>query len=117
MLIAKEELIIIDGYADKSVLDMISKVKVNVLLITKQSNKLKEIDIEKYQKQYNNLKIIHNDKFHDRFIIIDKDQMYHLGTSLNHAGNKVFAINKLEEPELIAKLLNKKNIISDNANV
>lgn len=112
MLIAKKELIIIDGYADKSVLDMISKVEVNVTLITKQDNKLKEIDIEKYQNQYNNLKIIRNNKFHDRFIIIDKSQIYHLGTSLNHAGNKVFAMSILEEPELITKLLNKINSIN-----
>lgn len=109
---AKEELIIIDGYADKSLLDIIRNINIPVTLITKNKTLLKDIDIKKYQKQYNNLKIIHNDKFHDRFIIIDKNQIYHLGTSLNHAGNKVFAINKIEEPELIIKLLSKISSIN-----
>ena len=74
--LAKEELIIIDSYADKTLLDMISKFKVKVILITKDSERLSELDIEKYNCQYNNLKVIRNNTFHDRYFIIDKKEIY-----------------------------------------
>jgi len=109
---AKEELIIIDNYADKSVLDMISSLENNVILITKAKGVLKKVDVEKYNKQYHNLKLIYNDSFHDRYIIIDKKIIYHCGTSLNFAGNKTFGINILTEKEVSEVLLNKiKKII------
>ena len=97
LLLAKKELIIIDSYADKYVLDMISKIKVQVTLILSTNSRLTELDIDKYNKEYSNLTIIYNDTFHDRFIILDKKKMYHLGTSLNNAGTKTFAINKVED--------------------
>ncbi len=58
---------------------------------------MKEIDINKYQKQYKNLKVIYSNDFHDRYIILDQNEIYHCGTSLNHAGSKTFSINKLED--------------------
>lgn len=63
--------------------------------------------MKKYKEQYNNLTIIYSNDFHDRFIITDKDTTYHLGISLNHAGSKVFAINKLEEKEIKEALMSK----------
>ena len=104
---AKKELIIIDNYADKSMLDMIRNIKVNATIICKEKSLLKEIDIEKYNKQYSNLKVIYNNTFHDRYIIIDNKVIYHCGTSLNHIGSKTFSINKLEDKEVIEALLNK----------
>ena len=95
--LANQELIIIDSYADKTVLDMIKDLSVKVLLITKESNKLSDLDIEKYNKQYSNLKVIRNNDFHDRYFIIDKNEVYHCGTSINYAGTKVFSINILED--------------------
>ena len=74
---AKEEIIIIDNYADKSILDMITNLNVKVIIVTKKFNLLKDIDIKKYNRQYHNLKVIYNDKFHDRFIIIDRKNLYH----------------------------------------
>ena len=110
--VAKDELIIIDGYSDKSVLDMISKLKVNVILITKTKSLLSKLDIEKYNKQYNNLNIFYDDTFHDRYFIIDKKIIYHCGTSINHIGSKTFSINKLEDNIVIESLINKiSNII------
>ena len=103
---AKEELILIDNYADNRVLNMISKLKVNIILITKDSKRLNELDIEKYNSQYNNLKVIRNNIFHDRYIIIDKKEVYHLGTSINNAGNGIFSINKLEDEFIIKCLIN-----------
>ena len=104
--LAKEDLIIIDSYADNKVLDMISKLKVNIMLITKDSKRLNELDIEKYNSQYSNLKLIRNNTFHDRYIIIDKKEVYHLGTSVNNAGNGIFSINKLEDEFIIKYLIN-----------
>ena len=95
--LANQELIIIDSYADKTVLDMIKDLSVKVLLITKESNKLSDLDIGKYNKQYSNLKVIRNNDFHDRYFIIDKNEVYHCGTSINYAGTKVFSINILED--------------------
>ena len=69
---AKKELIVIDRYADKIFLDMIKGINIKIILITKENNLMKKIDIEKYKKQYNNLKIIYNDTFNDRYFIIDK---------------------------------------------
>ena len=97
---AKQSLVIIDSYADKSTLDMISKVSVPTTLIVKPNGLLKEIDIQKYHSQYHNLNIIYDSSFHDRFFLIDYSILYHCGTSLNHAGSKTFAINLLEESSI-----------------
>ncbi len=104
---AKEEIIIIDGYADKSVLDMIRNTKVKVILIIKNCGNLKEQDILKYQEQYNNLHLIYDTSFHDRYIILDKKIFYHCGASLNHAGSKTFSINTLEDEMVKNSLLEK----------
>ena len=74
---AEKEIIIIDNYADKSILDMITNLNVRVTIVTRKFNLLKDIDIKKYNRQYNNLKVICSDKFHDRFIIIDRTDLYH----------------------------------------
>lgn len=63
--------------------------------------------IIKYQKQYNNLIIINNDKFHDRFIIIDKKELYHIGSSIKDIGKKCFSINKIEDIDILNNLLDK----------
>ena len=103
----KEEVIIIDRYADKSILDMIRDVDAKVTLIVKRNGLLKEIDIEKYNKQYHNLKIKYDDTYHDRYIIIDRKKVYHLGSSLNQAGNRTFSINILEEEEVKEAIFHK----------
>lgn len=68
--LAKDNIIIIDSYADNTLLDIISKIDKKVTLIC--TNKLlRNIDLDKYYKQYNNLKIIYNNSFHDRYFILD----------------------------------------------
>ena len=104
---AKKEIIIIDNYADKSILDMITNLNVKVIIVTKKFNLLKDIDIKKYNKQYHNLKVIYSDKFHDRFIIIDRTDLYHSGASYKDLGNKCFAINKIEDNEYLKNILKK----------
>ncbi len=104
---AKNQLIIIDGYADINVLEIISKLQVKVILITKTKSKITKEEIKKYNLQYNNLTIIKDDSFHDRYFLLDNKTLYHCGASLNYAGSKTFNINKLEEKEIINTLKEK----------
>ena len=108
---AKKEIIIIDNYADKSILDMITNLNVKVIIVTKKFNLLKDIDIKKYNRQYHNLKVIYSNKFHDRFIILDKKVLYHSGASYKDLGNKCFAINKMEDKEYLEIII--RNIGED----
>lgn len=102
---AKEEIIIIDNYTDKKILDLICKTNKKVIVISKNIN---EELIKKYQSQYDNLTIKYKDNIHDRFIIIDRNKLYHLGCSLKDLGNKCFGINLIQDKEYIDLLLNKK---------
>lgn len=102
--LAKDNIIIIDSYANNTLLDIISKIDKKVTLIC--TNKLlKNIDLDKYYKQYNNLKIIYNNSFHDRYIILDNSILYHCGASINYLGHKIFGINKIEDDIMKKKLI------------
>ena len=112
---SNKELLIIDGYADKTVLDIISKLNVKVIIICKRNGLLKRIDIEKYNEQYNNLKVVLNDTFHDRYFIIDRKILYHCGTSLNRIGCRTFSINMINDNKIITSLINEVDkIIKEN---
>lgn len=102
---AKNETIIIDNFLDKAMLDIISKCNNNVILIT--ADKLVNIDLLKYNKQYKNLQVIINKSFHDRFIILDRNILYHLGSSLNSIGKKCFAITKIDDFDILNQLIRK----------
>ena len=112
---AKKEIIIIDNYADKSILNMITNLNVKVTIVTRKFNLLKDIDIKKYNKQYHNLKVIYSDKFHDRFIILDKKVLYHSGASYKDLGNKCFAITKIKDKEYLETII--KNIGEDKCTI
>ena len=101
---AKVSIIIIDNYIDKNILDILSKTNRKVTLVT---NKYNNIDYEKYKEQYNNVTLVVNNSFHDRFIILDKSILYHFGASFKDLGKKCFAITKIESKELLDSLLNK----------
>ena len=82
----------------------ISKIDKKVTLIC--TNKLlKNIDLDKYYKQYNNLKIIYNNSFHDRYFILDNSILYHCGASINHLGCKIFSINKIDDNAIKNKII------------
>ena len=106
---AIKELIVIDIYADKNVLDIISKINVKVLLIVKENTNLSKLDIDKYNKEYSNLAIVYDNSFHDRYIIIDNSIIYHLGASINHAESKTFSINILLDEFVKNSLIDKIN--------
>ena len=105
---ANKEIIIIDNFVDKITLDILSKKKVNVmvLLITDdKKSKLTKTDIKKFNSEYPTLKIKYTNIFHDRFIIIDNKELYHLGASLKDLGKQVFAISKIEDREYLNNLI------------
>ena len=109
---AKKELFIVDAYADKTTLDIIKNLKVNVTLIINDRSKLTKLDIEKYNAQYSNLNLIYNNSFHDRYFILDKQIVYHCGTSINDAGSKTFSINKLDDEIVIKNLIKKVSVLN-----
>ena len=64
-------------------------------------------DIEKYNDQYHNLKVIYSNNFHDRYFIIDNQQLYHCGASINKIGRKTFSINLINDKDIFKSLLKK----------
>ena len=105
---AKNKITLIDPYLDTKALDYL-KVRnsgVEISLFTSSKAKLTEDDIDSFNLQYGGLQSHTINNFHDRFIIIDDSELYHLGTSLNYIANKTFAITKME-PDFIEVILNK----------
>ncbi len=100
---AKKKITIIDNYIDDSVLKMLTKKQKNVevVILTSTKSNIQSIDIQKFNKEYPILKVGKTDKFHDRFILIDNKEMYHLGASIKDLGKKCFAITKIENEEII----------------
>ena len=109
---ATKKLIIIDAYADNTLLDIIKRLDIEVIIITKKDNLLTKQDIEKYNKQYHNLKVIFNNSFHDRYFLIDDETIYHCGSSINRIGYKTFSINLVSDKEVCEMLINKVNEIT-----
>ena len=94
---ANKSIILIDNYVDDSVLTLLSKRKdgVKIILYTKTiSNQLK-LDSAKFTSQFDNLEIKLLNEAHDRFIIIDEKELYHIGASLKDLGKKWFAFSKM----------------------
>ena len=105
---ANRKILIIDNYIDDSVLKMLTKKneKVVVVILTSEKSNIQKIDIQKFNKEYPILKVAKTNKFHDRFIVIDNKEMYHLGASIKDLGKKCFGINKIEDIEIINKIIN-----------
>ena len=105
---ANKKILIIDNYIDDSVLKMLTKKNKNVEVVILTSNKsnIQKIDIQKFNKEYPILKVTETNKFHDRFIVIDNKEMYHLGASIKDLGKKCFGINKIEDLDIVEKVIN-----------
>ena len=105
---ANKKILIIDNYIDDSVLKMLTKKKdnVEVVILTSDKSNIQNIDIQKFNKEYPILKVAKTNKYHDRFIIIDNKEMYHLGASIKDLGKKCFGINKIEDMQIIGKIIN-----------
>ncbi len=104
---AKNELIIIDSYADNTLLDIIKRLNVKVTIITKPNNLLTKQDLEKYNKQYYNLTVKYDNTFHDRYFILDNDTVYHCGASINRIGYKTFSITLVGDDDVGQLLIDK----------
>lgn len=100
----KKSLVIIDAYADKTILDIIKRLSIEVTIITKSNNLLTSQDVLKYNKQYHNLKVIYDNTFHDRYFILDESKVYHCGASINRIGYKTFSITQVSD-QTICQLL------------
>ena len=105
---ANKKILIIDNYIDDSVLKMFTKKNKNVefVILTSEKSNIEKIDIQKFNKEYPILKVAKTNKFHGRFIVIDNKEMYHLGASIKDLGKKCFGINKIEDEEIIDKIIN-----------
>lgn len=99
---AKEEIIIIDNYANKELLDMLRSINKNIIILSKN---LDSILLKKYNKQYSNILFINNDPLHDRYIILDRKDVYVSGMSLKDIGKKYSYIYKINEELFINELL------------
>ena len=109
---ATKSLVIIDAYADNTILDIIKRLNINIVIITQPNNLLTKQDIEKYNKQYHNLKVIFDNTFHDRYFILDNSIVYHCGASINRIGYKTFSINLINDNDVSISLISKvKKII------
>ena len=94
---AKQEIILLDNYIDETVLTLFSKnQEVKVTIYTGTITKQLKLDLEKYNAQYNPITIKTFKNSHDRFLIIDKTEVYHIGASLKDLGKKWFAFSKMD---------------------
>ena len=108
---AKTELIVIDPYFADSVLPLIAQKRQGVAVTVVKSPRdklLHAADVAAFNAQYgNSLAVKTSDKFHDRFLIIDKAVLIHVGASLNYLGKRCFAFSSLDKsniPDILAKI-------------
>ena len=105
---ALNEIILIDNYIDETVFTLFSKYpNIRIKIYTQNISKQLKLDFEKYSKQYKNIELFEFKSSHDRFLIIDKKETYHLGASLKDLGKKWFAFSKFEIENL--KILERLN--------
>ena len=108
---AKEEIIIIDNYANKDLLDMLRSINKNIIILSKN---LDSILLKKYNSQYNNISFINNNPLHDRYIILDRKDVYVSGMSLKDIGKKYSYIYKINEELFIDELLKRVDYLISN---
>ena len=103
---AHTEIIIIDNYVDRTILDrlVVKKSNVTVVIYTSINSRLLSKDIDAFNKQYGGLDVRYTTNVHDRYIIIDQNKLYHLGHSIKDLGKKIFSISESDN-SLISVLL------------
>ena len=99
---SKKEIIIIDNYVGKELLDILKSIERKIIIISKNIDNILK---KKYESQYKNITFISNDSFHDRFIILDKNELYVCGSSLKDIGKKSFYIGKVNDKYYLEKIL------------
>lgn len=107
---AEKSIILIDGYIDKGTLNMLAKKKpgVSVEIHTTQKNcKLTQKEVDSFSGQYGSLNIKYTNEFHDRFLILDSKELYHIGASIKDAGKKAFEISLNNDEKMLTSLLSR----------
>ncbi|NLM07111.1 MAG: ORF6N domain-containing protein [Tissierellia bacterium] len=106
---ARTELILIDNYVDFNTLNILCKRNdgVDIIIVTAGKGQLSAKDKNKFNAQYSKLSIKNTNDFHDRFLIIDQEEVYHIGASVKDVGKKTFGITKIEVSDLLQSLINK----------
>ena len=111
VLMARQELIVIDPFFDDSVLPLIAQKRQGVsVLVVKNCRKglLHDVDVTRFNTQYGNtLTVKKSKRFHDRFLIIDRAMLIHVGASFNYLGKKCFAFSSMDKsniPDILAKI-------------
>jgi hypothetical protein len=104
---ADHSIVIIDNYADSTVLDMLTDKKTNVVvtIVTGNPNRISKLAIRKFASQYPDLHIVESKDYHDRFIIVDHKKLFHIGASLKDAGKKCFGITLIEDVDYLSAML------------
>ncbi|MFA7499868.1 RhuM family protein [Sulfurimonas sp.] len=94
---AKNEVVLVDNYIDDSVFTLFSKYpNLKIIIYTHTITKQLKLDYQKYKAQYQNIELKEFKNAHDRFMIIDNAEIYHIGASLKDLGKKWFAFSKFE---------------------
>ena len=106
---AKSEIILIDNYVDIDTLNILSKKNdnINVEIYTKSNTKLTAKDINNFNLQYPKLEVKYTEIFHDRFLILDRKYIYHIGASIKDLGKKCFGITLIKYDAIIKDILGK----------
>ena len=100
---AKKSITLIDNYIDESVLTLLSKRPKNcvVTIYTKNISKKLQLDLKKHNEQYAPIEVQEFNNSHDRFLVIDETDIYHIGASLKDLGKKWFAFSRLEKDSVL----------------
>jgi len=103
---ANKEIVIIDNYIDRTILDrlVVKNCNVQVIIYTSINSRLLSRDIDAFNNQYGSLDVKYTTNVHDRYIIIDKSKLYHLGHSIKDLGKNIFSISESDN-NLISVLL------------
>jgi len=106
---AKTNLTLIDNYVDTNTFNLLCKKNagIDVIVVTAGKGSLTTKDVTKFNAQYPKLSVKTMNDFHDRFLIVDDAEVYHIGASIKDAGKKSFGITKIEDNDLIQSLINK----------
>lgn len=104
---ARTEIIVIDNYASKELLDILKDINLKIIIVSKNVDSVLK---EKYTKQYKNVEFIDNNSFHDRFIILDRSKLYIYGASFKDLGKKCFAISEFNDINYLEQIINTLNI-------
>ena len=104
---AEKEIVLIDGYVDIGTLNLLTKKNENVTVVmyTLKRTKLSQGDVDNFNSQYPLLEVRYTKVFHDRFLILDKKNVYHIGASLKDAGKKCFGISLIEDAGIVRDIL------------